>query len=616
MPMTRLLTLLFFKILLLGCKVEQNGAAPSLAPSLPSQPGGSTSSRILLFIPFNNVWWAEYKVLYEGFRAMGYEVDVRSSATGLATSYQSDTNIEISANSIANSSYAIFSQQFQNVTGTAWNSSWNSPTTIPVNARIQDVTSMNDYVAIVAAGGTGAMDYFYDGTYSINSNSGANISTASEVQAAAEKMNALIVEALQAGKPVWTQCHGARLVAYARAPGSAGSGFDGLGTSLMQGREATGYHLDSGTATAYTNLGVTYRNLQRIVVDGPTPAQLNGSESGRYRVITTRDWYPQTVLLGVQAVQNIVSSYPTIASLSQSKQVLIVHGGALNSSNCSAVNKTTNDIPCNYGTGANSPADYIDLQNLLSTDSAADPFSLTVSHVDIMSGSPLPFDKNSISSSLNYFLGFDAVVFFKHWNTGMTTALENALVQYADQGNGLVAIHHGLYNDSNSKNILAAAFGAHSSSTGWGARDPSAGAYGYMNVNHGHFINSFSLSYGSGPLTVSGTLTPNPATPNHAPWGFPGLSLTDEIYTNTTFINSPTFGRGENQINLLFANNLTAWQGQTTTAGFTKIYNPTNDSTRGRLVYLQPGERKSNFNSSSAYGQIIRNAVVWSALAQ
>jgi hypothetical protein len=137
-----------------------------------------------------------------------------------------------------------------------------------------------------------------------------------------------------------------------------------------------------------------------------------------------------------------------------------------------------------------------------------------------------------------------------------------------------------------------------------------------MNVNQGHFVNSFALSYGSTPVTVSGTLTATPTTPNQAPWGFPGISITDEIYTNTSFINSPTFGTGDNQINLLFANNLTAWQGQTTTAGFTKIYNPTNDNTKGRLVFLQPGERKANFSTSSSYGQIIRNSVVWSALAQ
>lgn len=612
-----LIVIVFFCNLLLSCFEKKDEKAVVTLPSNSGGPGSpGAAGKILLFVPFNNVWWAEYKVLYEGFIALGYEVDVRSSALGQATSYQADTNIEISANSIANSSFSMFSQQFLAATGGNWSNSWNTPASIPIAGRIQDVTSMNDYVAFVAAGGTGAMDYFFDGTYSANSNSGANISTASEVQAAAEKINSLIVEALQSGKPVWTQCHGARLAAYARVPGTSGSGFDGLGISLLQGREATGFHLDSGTADAYANLGVTYRNSQRIVIDGPQASQLLGSENGRNRLITTRDWYPQTVLLGVQAVRNILSSYPSIANLSQTKQVLIIHGGALNSSNCAATNKTTNDIPCNYGTGANSPADYLDLQSLLAADSAADPFSLTVSHVDIMPGSTLPFNKDSVTSTLNYLLGFDAVVFFKHWNTGMTTSLETALVQYADLGNGVVALHHGLYNDTSSKDILATAFGAHSSSTGWGARNPAAGAYGFMNVNQGHFINSFALSFGATPVTVSGSLTSTPQTPNHAPWGYSGISITDEIYTNTAFINSPQFGIGENQINLLFANNLTTWQGQTTTAGFSKIYNPSLDSSKGRLVYLQPGERKANFSVSSSYGQIIRNAVAWSTLAQ
>jgi putative intracellular protease/amidase len=489
------LFLFVINLTIFSCTIKNSGQAPSLSdtPGTPPQ-NPSGAGKVLLFIPFNNVWWAEYKVLYEGLTGLGYEVEVRSSSIGQATSYQTDTNIEISANSVAQSSYATFSQYFQSATGRAWNASWNSPATIPVTGRIQDVTSMSDYVAFVATGGVGAMDYFYDGTYSVNSNSGANISSASEVQAASEKINALIYESLQAGKPVWTQCHGARLSSFARVPGTQGSGFDNLGVSLMQGREATGFHLDSGSATDYAQLGVTYRSSQRVVIDGPTAAQMGGSESGRFKVVTTRDWYPQTVLLGVQAVHNILRSYPTQSQLSQTRQVLIIHGGVVNLSNCSAVNKTTNDIPCNYGTGANTPADYVDLQNLLSTDSAADPYSMNVSQVDIMSGAALPFDKNSVSSMLAYFSNFHSIVFFKHWNTGMTTALENALIQYADSGKGLVALHHGLYNDSDSKSILAAAFSAQSSSVGWGARNPDTGAYGFMNVNHGHFINSFALS--------------------------------------------------------------------------------------------------------------------------
>lgn len=93
------------------------------------QPSTQTTRRILMFVAYNDVWWAEYKVVYEALIAQGYEVDVRSSATGEAHTY--GHNVLTSANQI--SSYADFTDQFMANFGTAWSAGWNAPATIPLN---------------------------------------------------------------------------------------------------------------------------------------------------------------------------------------------------------------------------------------------------------------------------------------------------------------------------------------------------------------------------------------------------------------------------------------------------------------------------------------------------
>ena len=53
--------------------------------------------RILMFVAYNDVWWSEYKVLYEALIARGYHVDVRSSSAGEAWTYGGGINATPSA---------------------------------------------------------------------------------------------------------------------------------------------------------------------------------------------------------------------------------------------------------------------------------------------------------------------------------------------------------------------------------------------------------------------------------------------------------------------------------------------------------------------------------------
>jgi putative intracellular protease/amidase len=589
-------------------------SAPATAKSAHT-PGVGT---VLMFVSYNDVWWAEYKVMYEALLALGYTVDVRSSESGSANSYQtgSEGTVQTSADA-GPDGYSAFTDTFAAQFGAPWNASWNTPTSIPVQGRLQDVASMAPYVAFVAPGGIGATDYVYDGSYAPQGPPGHQ-SSAANVQAASERLAALIVEALQHGKPVLTQCHGAKLVAFARAPGTAGQGPGGLGLSVLEGRSATGFHLDNSTSNDYVALGVQYLGSRNVVVDGPSPTRLGASNAGVSRVITTRDWYPQTVAHAANTLHNVLTSYPKAAELSLVRKALVIHGGVVIEDvlQCAPSNQTTNDVPCNWGT--NWPADYSHVIALLSGNSANDPFRIVASDVNLM-GPPgaLPFITNDTSSILAYLRGFDVVVYFKHWSTGVTPELVSAMLQYADEGGGLVALHHGLFNQG-AINALAAAFGAESNLANWaGSTNPAAvPSPVFMNTNYGEFITSYATTFDVALAQPAIGFPAAPLPPNRNGLGYPAYSLADELYLNMQFLGAPTFGSGVGEVNLLLANNYVAAPNQTITAGFSKRYNPSADATVGRLAYLQPGENRANYLAASRHGQMVRNAVVWASLAR
>ncbi len=522
--------------------------------------GGTTTNppanpRILLFVAADQVWWAEYKVLYEAFRAAGYHVDVRSSASGTASSYQSDGDVETSADSLAGSSYSAFTSAYAAHFGAGWDATWNAAADIPLDGRLQDVTSIAGYDALAIAGGIGAVEYRLDGAYA-----------SAEIQAASEKLASLVVEARAADKPVLAECHGATLPAFAVAVGSA-TGFPG-----------------GDTAAVYTNLGVAYLANRPVVVDGS--------------VVTSRDWYPQTIAHAAKTVTNMLATTP--ANLGAPASVLVVHGGAA-------------DVPQLYPTP---PVTGADLVSLLAADSPADPFSFVVSELNLLGGA-LPFNLSDAASVLAYLSTFDVVVIFKHWNSSFTTALQTALHDYADAGGGLVALHHALYNHSDAsgnKNVFCQeVFGAESASANWSARPPSAGAYAYLSTNTGHFVSTYSVAYASAPVVPPAGFPASPEIPNRSGGGYPALWLTDEIYQNLVFTGAPVFGDGVGEVNLLFANDHVTFPAQVHTAGFTKLFDPSGDGSIGRLVFLQPGERVENVQVGAAYAQVVRNAVVWAS---
>ncbi|MCB0686851.1 MAG: hypothetical protein KDC53_10005, partial [Saprospiraceae bacterium] len=428
-------------------------------------PTFSQQDSILMFVSFDSTYYSEYIVMREALEAMGYYVDVRSADIGMAHTYLIGGNLTAQANGLSGSNYSAFESQYQSMVGSPWNAALNTdPGVINITDSIQSISSMASYKALVIVGGKGVVRYRLDGQYS------SQLSLpASRVQSAAHKLNDLATEALLLGKPVMGQCHGASIPAFWRVPNTEGSGFDNLGLSLLEGSMATGYP-EPETATNLMDLNINFRSEDKVVIGTPSNSFMD-NDAGTFRVITTRDWYPQTVVHAAKTLTNVIETYPLTSELTTAVSVLIIHGGAVDTDNCSAGNRN-NDVPCNYGNdAANLPADYTDLVALFNSNEFNDNFNFVVSDVDI-SNNP-PFDLNNETEILNYLKSFDVLFFYKHWSDFVSVDLQNAIVTFADDGGGVVSIHHGLYNDIHNgfdKNIMVNdLFEAESPQSGWSA---------------------------------------------------------------------------------------------------------------------------------------------------
>jgi putative intracellular protease/amidase len=602
--MKRLLVLPFSFLFLVSIIVLLNsceGTDPA-GPEPEPEPDPETGKKVLIFIAKENTYYSEYIVMKEALLASGYEVDVRSSATGTASVYMLPTGTTISetSNTLPGSDPSQFTSQFKSLFGEDWDAGLNTiPANLTIDGKIQDVTSMENYLAMVIVGGTGALNYRVDGSYEAQGSA-----SLADVQGAAEKLNALALEALQQGKPVMAQCHSASLPVYWKING---------GASLLAAQFATGFP-EAATEADFELNSVNYRAQDKVVVSSPTVG-FNDGGKGDFKIITTRDWYPQTVAHAARTLINILETYPTKEEQIAQAKVLILHGGTIDPSNCGAGNRA-NDVPCNYGGGAELPADFSHVKNLLET-SGSDQFSFVVTDLNITSAT-LPYNSANQSSIETYLNGFDVVIFFKHWSTGVNEPLQKAIVAYAENGGGVLGLHHALYNDvddtdaSLNKNILVnQLFGAQSTELGWGADRTT---YNIINTDYGHFVSTFNI-----PLTAlqvteapgSWFATPLSVTANTSLLMYKSFSLFDEIYTNKVFVAGQKFGREENEITPLFSNDLGGPQMHT--EGFVKTFNVNKDDKVGKVCFLQPGETRANFAIDQPYGQIIRNAVVWLA---
>jgi putative intracellular protease/amidase len=569
------------------------------------------ATTILMFVSHDSTYYSEYIVMRKALEASGFTVDVRSSASGQALLYMSPSNttIDATAATLPGGSYAQFTQQFQNMFGAAWDPALNSYATLTtVDGRIQDVPNMNTYRALVVVGGKGALQYRVDGTYSSQVNGVRQVSAA-DVQSASEKLNQLALDALSNGKPVMAQCHGASIPVFWRIPATSGTGAETIGFSLLKNQSATGFP-EAATTTTLSALGVTHRTNDRVTISSPH-SSFNDSGNGDFKIITTRDWYPQTVAHAARTLVNVLQTHVPVSAQSTSTSVLILHGGAVDPSNCGPANRA-NDVPCNHGTGANLPADYTDLQNLLNANSPNDDYSFQVTSLNL-TGS-LPFNNTNSTEVLNYLNQFDVVLFFKHWSTGVTAALQNAMVSYADGGGNILALHHGLYNDIDgalNKNIIVnQLFGAESAQSGWAA---SLTNYHLFSTNYGHFISTYGISLTNASESPAPWNSNSLSSAANTSYSFyHNLDIYDELYNNMTFIAGHTFGRGVDQINPIFSNDLNI-PSQCHTSGFVKRFNPSGDASEGKLAYFIGGERKESININHRYGQVIRNALIWLA---
>ena len=570
------------------------------------------TNNILMFIAHEDVYYSEYIVMKEALEASGYTVDVRSASIDISSTYMaaSQIDIEITANALSGSTYTQFINQFEEQFSSTWNPLKNSiPIAgLPVNGRIQDVADMSLYDALIVVGGTGALAYRVDNSYE---NQGSL--SAIEVQSAAEKLNQLALEALSNDKPVMAQCHGASIPAFWRIPGTSGPNEESIGFSLVKDGYVTGYPFPSSLLTEYTtNLNINSKAQDRVTLTSPHSSfyDIYGAtpNSGASKIITTRDWYPQTISYAAKTIINILQSYPQNSVLNADISTLIIHGGEVD---CSP--NSGSDIPCNHGnTGNNIPADFLNIALLLQEDSINDDFNFILSDVNILD-TVLPFDQSNINSISSYLSQFDSIIFFKHWSSGITLELQQAIVNYADNGGTVIGLHHAAFNHIVStqvnKNLLVELFGVQSTLTGWSGT--ILGPQTLSIAQLGHFITS----YGTASIMNS---IPSPTNgfeigANNSFSYQHSFSIFDEIYNNWELVAGQNFGTGINQLTPLLKNNITSSAGvlQQNFAGLVKQYDGNLDGTVGRIVFMMSGERVESININHPYGQLIRNSVAW-----
>ena len=560
---------------------------------------------ILMFVPKNYTYWSEYAVMRAALEALCYQVDVRSSSGGLAHAYAAGD-----VASDAGAQYSTFVTRFEQQFGQPWNAALNAPQAdIALDGSLSTVSDMSAYEALVMVGGSGSVAYRYDGGYAALAHpaDAARDVTAEEVRLGAEQINRLALDALSRGKPVLGQCHAATLTGFFRG--------DGAAQPLLAGRGATGFPDDgtpSGTAAVFASAGAAYRGNDTVVVESPNPQSFPGAASATSLVLTSRDWHPLTVSQAARTLANVLETYPYVVGGSPGPiRVLLMHGGALNVGDCSVSNQN-NDVPCNH-TGRTDlpaedrlPADSTHLRALLLAGSQNDPFVFDVTDVNMLAA-PLPYDPGDHASVLSYLSGFDVVLQFKHWGSAMTPAVQGALSAYANAGGGIVALHHGLYNDGG-KDSFAALFGAQATNPGWSVY---YNPYTLISVSGGHFVTQYGITWPQAQFPLAAGPGGIPPSVTFSAGAYPGLALTDEIYGTMAYLPGVTFGRGPGQITPLLTNDHTSSSGQLFTSGFARQVGPAGSV--GRLVYLQAGERRGNYDATQPYGQMIRNAVVYAS---
>lgn len=583
--------------------------------------GNVSANRVLMFVAYNGTWWAEFKVAYESLVAAGYTVDVRSSASGLALTYGDNISTTSSSGIENPASYTAFTEQFENNVGVAWNADWNNLQNIVLDGAIQDVVDMASYDALVIPGGYGSQSYRYDGSYfdllpsaellalgHQPADADNHIALAVDVESAAIKLNNLIVDSLASGKPVMTVCHAAPLAAFSRIPGTEGEGFDALGLSVLDGKYATGFPLDfevggaaGDVADAYNNLNVGFLRNEAVVIDGPdgdldADGSIDFSGNARDRLVTVADWYPESSAYGVRTLLNIIETYPTEINRTKNISVLVFGGNE----------------PTHY---AYTPANEVDVAALLN---ASSEYAISAAITD---------NEQLVIDTLS---SFDVLVYFQH--NAVSQTLQDAIVAYVDNGGGAVFIHHGIYNHLAANNTLINMVGGELPADATLADTDiyfSEGVQNNMvNVNYGHFVSSYEVFLNENILTPdlpqTVTYTPsdeifsNQNLDTNGGYFMFQVGEPDELYPASRFVNTD-FGTGVNQINRIFANNTIIGNGLTNdgqydTWGWTRIYDADANGVAGRIVYLQPGETNEITFANPQYQQVVRNAVVWTAI--
>ncbi len=506
--------------------------------------------RVLIFVPYDQFDTGSYTTIVNEFTAKGYTIDTVSSMVGSANPENSANQVTVPTSSQANRSVLTGSSTIQTLS----------------SSYIAD-----NYDAFIVIGGEGAKDYFFDGVYVDSARVSSTV-----LKDAINALGSVVQTMTARQKPVGSIEKATGIIATIRKDGTRGVGFDGLGTSILQGIPVTTFDYDQTMHDLLVALGVTLLDGSQQPGVGPItgdgePVVVSGQPTSPSTLITCRD--STSASYCASTITTMLSTFPSQQSLTARRSV-VVFGG---------------DEPWRYNIPYDLIAKHTDVA--LRLDTAKNPFTTSATA-----------DEYSFATQISSTTPPDAIVYFRMGSTANQTEINAKLASYVQAGGALLVLHHGLYNDQGNKGSLTSLSGL----VGLvGGEIPSSltsvdmdypGPNRIINTNLGHYASTFALSSTTSTTYTDSNSPSSVGRINTVTGTYPYFDISPDEITGIITI-SPNA-----QITPLAANNATVSNDATRPVAWVRSVG------KGYVGFYQPGERNDGALTGSSM-QMIENMV-------
>ncbi|OJJ16641.1 hypothetical protein BKI52_32540 [marine bacterium AO1-C] len=278
------------------------------------QARGQTRGTALLIA--EQPYYSEYAPTVAALEASGFNVEVRSLSGQPLTPFLIPNNASIItvANSLGNSNYTTFVQEYNTLTGQSWNPTLNTmPASIPVTGGVLSISpnDMSSYSALIFAGiGTPASGRFE--VLPSQDYAPYNGLSSTEVEAIATHVQDLVLAAGQANIPVVGQGFGTAIIASCNTECGLANRLSC--PNILDGQTITGSMVDPGnTQAVLAGYGAVFNQAQAVVVTPPTPQFTTTT-------ITGGRWHPQYQL---DLVEALLPYTPEVTTIPPTNSILV-----------------------------------------------------------------------------------------------------------------------------------------------------------------------------------------------------------------------------------------------------------------------------------------------------